>query len=199
MTRESILNRSFSTREKVLLLVLVVLLLVALYYFLVIKGVADTMAANEQKLSDIDIQMSAQTALATARDQMESELEQLGDRKNLPEVAVYDNLRNELDELDTLLGVAQTYDVSFGSPTLEGSLVRRSVSVSFTTSSYEQALDVVRSLENGAYKCIVNDFATTGNMMADGSIESVAATLNVTFFETTNGASTLSGLTEATQ
>ena len=36
MARRSVLNRSFSTSEKVLMLVLAVLLVVACYYFLVV-------------------------------------------------------------------------------------------------------------------------------------------------------------------
>ena len=49
MARRSVLNRSFSTSEKVLMLVLAVLLVVACYYFLVVKNVADTIAANEDR------------------------------------------------------------------------------------------------------------------------------------------------------
>ena len=51
MARRSVLNRSFSTSEKVLMLVLAVLLVVACYYFLVVKNVADTIAANEDRLT----------------------------------------------------------------------------------------------------------------------------------------------------
>lgn len=55
MARRSILNRSFSTREKVLILVLVALLLVACYYFLVVKNVADTKAENDLQLQEIQM------------------------------------------------------------------------------------------------------------------------------------------------
>ena len=58
MARRSVLNRSFSTSEKVLMLVLAVLLVVACYYFLVVKNVADTIAANEDRLADIEISIT---------------------------------------------------------------------------------------------------------------------------------------------
>lgn len=196
MARRSILNRSFSTREKWLILVLVVLLVAACYYFLVVKNVADTMAANEQQLTEIQMQIDQQTALAAARNRMEAELAELGEEGTLPEVAVYDNIRSELDELNALLAHATTYDLKFGQPQLEGELVRRPVSVSFTTPDYQAALEVVRSLENGSYRCVISDFALTGKMLADGSVESVTATLNVTYFETTKGATNLGGLVE---
>lgn len=196
MTRRSILNRSFSTREKALILVLVVLLVAACYYFLVVKNVADTMAANEQQLADIQLEVDQQEALAAVRNRMEAELAELGEQRALPEVAVYDNIRSELDELNGLMAHATTYDLQFGQPQLEGELVRRPVSVSFTTPDYKTALEVVRSLENGSYRCEITDFDLNGKMLADGSVESVSATLNVTYFETTKGATNLGGLVE---
>ena len=119
MARRSVLNRSFSTSEKVLMLVLAVLLVVACYYFLVVKNVADTIAANEDRLADIEISINAQEMLAADRARMKAELEALGEDGTLPVVAVYDNIRNELNELNALMGGATTYNLSFAQPTLE--------------------------------------------------------------------------------
>ncbi|MBC2888027.1 hypothetical protein [Gordonibacter massiliensis (ex Traore et al. 2017)] len=196
MARRSMLNRSFSTREKVLMLVLAVLLVAACYYFLVIKNVADTKLENDLQLQEIQQQIDTQTALAMARTRMEGELEKLGDVNKLPVVATYDNIRNELDELNALLAGVGTYDVKFGQPELEGELVRRPVTITYTVPSYDAALNIVQSLQNGSYRCDITDFTLTGKMLADGSIESVNATLDVTYFETTRGATNLSGLAE---
>ena len=196
MTRRSVLNRSFSTREKVLILILAVLLVGTCYYYLVVKNVQDTLMANQAQLEEGNLQIGQQEALAAARSRMEAELAALGAEETLPEVAVYDNIRNELNELNALMSGAVTYDLKFSQPTLEGSLVRRPVAVSFTVGDYASALDVVRKLENGSYRCEITDFALTGKMLADGSISSVSATLNVTYLETTNGATNLSGLVD---
>ena len=142
MARRSILNRSFSTREKVLILVLVALLLVACYYFLVVKNVADTKAENDLQLQEIQMQIDTQTALAMARTRMENELAELGDVGKLPVVAAYDNIRNELDELNTLLSGVGTYDVKFSQPELDGELVRRPVTITYTVAGYNEALVV---------------------------------------------------------
>ena len=63
---------------------------------------------------------------------MKAELEALGEDGTLPVVAVYDNIRNELNELNALMGGATTYNLSFAQPTVEDKLVRREVTVSFT-------------------------------------------------------------------
>lgn len=196
MARRSILNRSFSTREKGLLLALVVMLLVASYYFLVVRNVADTLAENQSRMEEIQQQIDQQTALATVRQKMQSELDELGEVKDLPEVAVYDNLRNELNELNSLMAQTTVYDVNFKQPERDGDLVRRAVSVSFTVSTYQQAFDIVRSLEDGPYRCEISDFSLVGKMLADGNVESVSATLNVTYLETTRGATNLNGLVD---
>ena len=198
MARRSILNRSFSTRETVLILVLALLLVVACYYFLVVKNVSDTVAANNEQLAGIEMNIGVQESLAADRARMKAELDELGDDETLPEVAVYDNIRNELNELNTLLGSATTYNLSFGQPTVEGQLVRRTVTVSFTTPSYASALEVVRQLETGTYRCQITDFTMTGELLADGSVSSVNAMLSVTYLETTNGATNTSGLVEKT-
>ena len=196
MTRRSVLNRSFSTREKVLLLILAIVLVVGAYYFLVVKNVADTLAANQAELEEVQAQIDAQTALAQARTRMESELSELGDGQSLPEVAVYDNIRNELNELNGLMASATSYDLTFDQPRLDGDLVRRDVKVSFTVPDYRSALDMVSKLENGSYRCLINDVTLTGKLLADGSVDGVAATLDVTYLETTKGSANLSGLAE---
>ena len=193
MARRSVLNRSFSTSEKVLMLVLAVLLVVACYYFLVVKNVADTIAANEDRLADIEISVNAQEMLAADRARMKAELEALGEDGTLPVVAVYANIRNELN---ALMGVATTYNLSFAQPTVEDKLVRREVTVSFTVPDYAAALDVVRKLENGTYRCEITDFSVNGDMLADGTVDGVDAVLTVTYLETTNGAATTAGLVE---
>ncbi len=197
MARRSMLNRSFSTREKVLLLALAIVLVLAAYYFLVVKNVADTIAANQAELEDVQTQIDVQTALAAARGSMERELAELGDGESLPEVAAYDNIRNELNELNALMSSATTYDLTFEQPKLDGELVRRAVTVSFTAPDYRSALNVVNELGNGSYRCLIEDFTMNGKLLADGSVESVAATVKVTYLETANGATTMSGLEDS--
>ena len=134
--------------------------------------------------------------LAADRARMKAELEALGEDGTLPVVAVYDNIRNELNELNALMGGATTYNLSFAQPTVEDKLVRREATVSFTVPDYAAALDVVRKLENGTYRCEITDFSVIGDMLADGTVDSVDAVLTVTYLETTNGAATTAGLVE---
>ncbi|MFR1638104.1 MAG: type II secretion system protein GspM [Eggerthellaceae bacterium] len=94
----------FSTSEKVLMLVLAVLLVVACYYFLVVKNVADTIAANEDRLADYrDQHQRAGDAGGRSRAH-EGRAGGVGRRRHAARAAVYDNIRNELNELNALMG-----------------------------------------------------------------------------------------------
>ncbi|MEG1561361.1 MAG: type II secretion system protein GspM [Raoultibacter sp.] len=191
-----LMTRAFSAREKVLLLVLSVLLIGACYYLLVVKNVADMKDNNAAQLEEVQMQIDAQQSLLLARSQMVKALEELGPTEQLPAVAVYDNVRNEINELNAALAGASTSNLSFGQPELDGTLVRRAVSVSYTVPTTEAAIAVMKELQNGTYACEILDFSLTNSLKTDGGVSSVAATLTLTYFETTTGSTNLSGLVE---
>ncbi|WP_139651325.1 hypothetical protein [Raoultibacter phocaeensis] len=193
---KSILSRSFSTREKALILTLVVVLLVAAYYFLVVRNVAETRAANATAIEDVQTQIEVQKILAQGREKMQHELDELGTLANLPEVAVYDNLRNELDELNGILRFTTSYDLKFSTPELDGTTIRRPVNITFSVPTYAEALGIVDRLQNGAYRCDVTNFSFDATMTADGTVTNVNAVLEVTYFESPTGAESLNGLVE---
>ena len=159
-------------------------------------AVVDPLAASAASSNEVSAAQARLDVLAADRARMKAELEALGEDGTLPVVAVYDNIRNELNELNALMGGATTYNLSFAQPTVEDKLVRREVTVSFTVPDYAAALDVVRKLENGTYRCEITDFSVIGDMLADGTVDSVDAVLTVTYLETTNGAATTAGLVE---
>ncbi len=191
-----LMSRSFTKREKIMILVLAVLLVVASYYFFVVQNVALTKASNTAKLEEVQDQMTVQTTIASMRNKMEQELGSMGDVNSLPVIATYDNLRNELDELNGVLAKASSYDLKLAQPTLEGETVRRVVTLTFTTPNYDTAMAIVEGLQNGKYRCEISDFALTGKMLASGSVESVSGTLSITYYETTAGATNTNGLVE---
>ena len=195
MTKKSILNRSFTTREKGLILALAVLLIIAFYYFMVVQNVVSVQAANEQRISELQLQVDEQMAIATQRTQMESELASLGSGESLPEIVAYDNFDGEWSDLRSILKGATSFQLNFGDPVASGEIVRRPVEVTFTASSYEKALSLVKQIQSGSYRCMVNDFGLSKVSASVSDKEGVSATLSLTYFETTRGATDLTGLT----
>ncbi len=189
-----VITRSFSTREKILLLIMVILAIAALYYFGLVKNVIDAQAENTAKLDEIEIQTQAQTALAARYTSMQQRLDALGPDKNLPVVAVYDNLENELMDLYAILENTTDSALDFKKPTLSDKTVRREIKISFITANYDSAFAVVSALQDGKYRSLVNDITMNGKLYANGEVESVSTSLTVTFFETTSGSINTSGL-----
>lgn len=194
MVNKAILNREFSTREKVLLLILAVLILFLLYYYLVIKGTSDTIAANQEEYDDLQVKIAAQTALLERRSNMDAELKTLGDLDDAPYIASYNNFRAEFDELNDTLSSATSFDINFDSPVKSGNTVRRSVRVTFTASSYSEAYGLVEALRDSSFKCLINDFSLTTRTNSSGSSGGISGAVNMTIYETTVGATDLSGL-----
>lgn len=191
-----IMSRSFTKREKVLILILSIILLAATYYFFVIQNVAATKAANEAQLAEIENEITIQSALVAKRTLMLEEIDKLGQTKDASIVAPYDNLSNELAEFNTILANTSAYDLKWSQPTFQGETVRRAVALTFTTRNYNEALAIVDALQNGKYRCAVTEISLTSKMLADGTVESVSGTLNVTYYETTTGSTNLSGLVQ---
>lgn len=197
MARKHVLNRSFSTREKVLIMVLVLIALVAFYYFAVVQNVADTKAANAELEAKLEQDITIANAQAQQFTTMQKELDAMrAHGGTLPVVAAYDNVGNELDELNTVLASTSAYNVSFSPPTVSGETVRRPVTLTYTAANYDEAINIVSRLLNGTYRCEVTDFSLTAKLQSSGTPESVNATLNLTFYETTKNATTKNGLTE---
>lgn len=192
----NVMSRSFTKREKGLFLILAIALIAVVYYFGVVVNVQNTKAANEEEIASIQNDIAVQEKITELRTKMEYELESLGSLSELPQVAVYDNVSNEISELNGVLSSASDYDISFETPTLEGDTIRRNVKVSYTVPNYTEALSIVDKLQNGKYRCEVTNFDLTAKLLANGSIESVSGSLDITYYETAVGATNLNGLQE---
>lgn len=194
-----LMNRTFSKREKVLLLIVALLAVVALYYFLIVKMLGEAQVAQAEQLENLEIQISVQKTLATNYAKMEHALAERAASGELSIVAIYDNVGNEINELNSVLAQTSAYSISWEQPVLDGQTVRRKVKISFTSPSYDSAISVISALQNGRYRCQVGDISLTGKMKADGSIESVAVSLSTVFYETTKGSTTTNGLTTSSK
>lgn len=178
------MNRTFTTREKILMLVLAVLLLGCCYYLLVLRPSLDAITASETRLSELNSEIMIQQAVAAKKADLElqiSEAEASGaSQKKLP---VYDNTKNEINELNVILSDATSYNINFLDAELGNSLVRRVVDLSFTCDSYDAAHAVLANLVNCRYTCLVTDITIAGGGLGQSSSGKVSASASITFFE----------------
>ena len=83
-------------------------------------------------------------------------------------------------ELHTILADTRDYSLSFGTVDASQSIVRREISVSFTSDSYNAAKAVLRRLHGSLYRCMLNDITISLGQTADGL---AAVNGSVVFFE----------------
>ena len=173
------MKRSLTAREWILLGVLAALALVSAYvtmFYMPMTARRDS-AVSEAELFRTQIE-AAQLRVEEKR-RMERELEEIFARDADPVgLAPYDNLQPVMMELHAILSNAADYSLSFGSVDAEEPIVRRSISLTFTSGSYEGAKDILQQLHDSAYRCMLDSVAVTADQE-----EGVSVNSTIVFFE----------------
>jgi len=186
------LNRAFTKRELILLLIGAALLIALFYWRVVYIPLQDELASYDT--TDVEAQIAQEQAKAEQIKKMQEAVEN-NQAISVGEIASYDNLTNEINELNTIVSGTTSFNFDFKDPYMQGTTVRRDIDLTFTAANLSAAESVISQLYGCKYRLLI------GNMTledADGS-ESlqngpVTADVSVTFFETTVGATDLSGL-----
>ena len=188
------LSRKFTTREKVLLLVMAIMLLGLFYYQVVYKQTEHMIA--EYDTIDLENELTIVQGKAARKKKMEQEMAEGGQKAN-GEVATYNNITNEINELNAILANADTFNLSFGEAKAEGTTVRRDIQVSFQTGSYAKMKEFLQQLHDCRYRCLIRNVSVSADASNEKGINAagdINVSLTVTFYETTFNAKSTEGL-----
>ena len=174
------MNRSFTTREKVLLAVLAFLIIAVGYFKLILTPINDSIARNQAMTASEQDEITVDTVRLARRNAMQKELEEIraaGEEKPLP---AYDNSERLLLSLNAILKDAGEVSLSFSEPRrLDAQyIVCRTVKLSFATDTYAQARSILNDLHD----------SDNINQISDCSISfqkdnTVSVTLTIAYFE----------------
>jgi len=186
------LNRKFSKKETVLILILVFALLGFIYYFFTYNYLESQLAQYDT--TDLDNQISLEQQRAASIKQMQADISN-GTNAYSGEVATYNNLSNEMVELNNIFADSTAYNFAFEEPEATGNTVRRNINITFTASSYANAESIIQALYACKYRCLISDLDISAGG-DNGVLQSgpVSVTMRVTFFETLDGATDTSGV-----
>ncbi|SHK26654.1 type II secretion system protein M [Hespellia stercorisuis] len=190
------INRRFTLREKILLLVCAVILLGIFYYKFVYVDAIE--ASRTYSVEDLDLELQTAQAKVAKMQQMQAEIDS-GESQLNGTVATYNNLENEIAELNRILASADTFNLDFADATLTGDTVRRDISVSFHTGSYASMKNILLSLKNCQYRSLIKDVdVSTTSTQSTGINNSgdLNVSLTVTFYETAVNATSTAGLVQ---
>ena len=195
------LNREFTVREKILRAICFVLAVGVFYYQFVYKGINQSI--ERFATGPLEEQLEEEQAKAAAIRKMEDAIARERGRTR-GELTVYNNLAAEVAFIGGILDSrADSVSLTWKSPTLDGTTVRRLVDVSFRAGSYEEFTEILRAFRECPYRCLIGDINVSavsrdkGRSAANAGLadtDSVSAAFSVTFFETVTGAESTEGL-----
>lgn len=189
------MKHKFTAREMILILICAVLAVGIFYYEAIYKNVQADIASHDTQ--ELSTELTTTETKAAQYQKMKKEI--ANGKQNTSKVAVYNNLAGEVLELGSILNNnAQNISIQWSDPVLDSNsktTVRRQAAVSFDTGSYTTAKNLVQRMINCRYRNVVTDLEVSSQ--TDAALESsddVNVTLTITFFETTEGASSTKGL-----
>ena len=108
--------------------------------------------------------------------------------------------KEELEELNRIHGQAYDFLFTFNEPEVNGTNIRRSVTVNCSAEDYDAAVEMMREILQGPYRSLIYNISMDSVSAVDADFEPnikegrVELTFNMNYFETTEGAESLEGL-----
>lgn len=187
------MSRAFTKREKIFLLVCIAMMLGIFYYQVLWKSTSQIM--EEYNVETLEDQLLLAQTKAIKMVEMEKFIEEYQEQAR-GMVADYNNLQNEITELNEILSEAYTYQLDFEDATTDGSIVRRNVNITFQTGDYDTAKRIIQSLKDSRYKCLLRDINILSKENSLQTTNLVDVRLKVTFYEGVTEAVAIAGLPE---
>lgn len=173
-----------SMREILMIVILSVILLGTVYYLFFYFPHNAEMYNLDNQINEADTQINDAMVKAANKKKMEAELKAIFEKPQdeITEIAPYDNKEAVLTMLYGILSTTKDYSLSFQDPNVEADgTVRRHISMSFSTDTYEDAKEVLQQLSDCPWRCLISNLSITGDedMLKSG----VSVSVNITFFE----------------
>lgn len=177
--------------KKLAIFLFIFLLFGVLYYQFVWKTTRQTLEIySEESLEDEWMLMQAK---AKKIKQMKQSMEKQK-KENQGIIADYNNLQNEMLELNSILNQTTAYQMDFEDPTIDDSIIRRNIHISFQTKTYDTAKEVLQSLQDSTYRCLLKNIMISSDSSDLFQTKEVRVELEITFFEGINDTARAAGL-----
>lgn len=175
------MKRRLTVRECVLLALLGVILAVCGYVTLFYLPQT---AERDRCLTEAEaVREQTETARVRLEEKrrMERELEEWLSAETPPLAAAdYDNLKAVMTELDSILALTKEYKLSFSTSDGSRSIIRRSISMTFTAGSYQDAKTVLQRVHDSGFRCMLENVNLS---LAEGTEGPVTVSGTIVFFE----------------
>jgi hypothetical protein len=187
------LNRRFTLRETILLVICAIVGLGIFYYEVVYKNIENSL--QSYSVENLESEAMIYQAQLARKKSMEDYINSHRG-ENLGEIALYNNLANEISELGRILKDVDGLSISWGQPTLIDTTVRREANISFTTVGYSKIKSLIASLNRNAYRSLISDLSISADRKyLLNEDDEIKVNVRMTFFERVDETTNLEGLT----
>lgn len=179
------MRRKHSIRAAAARVFLAVLVAGVLYYAFVYMPIIASLSASREETARIEHETRIAEQRAAEMERMSAELERLekqADNVNAP-LAAYDSQADILLFLDNVFGEYDDFTISLSPPQFDDALVRRSVNIGFTATSFEDAVLKLGRVCGYEYRCRVASFSMDAQGNKGLSEGSTAVSMSVVFYE----------------
>ena len=198
-TYHEILNELCSDEKKKRQLSLLLLLLILLtgWYVGIYSPIQERIEAADT--TDLEDAIAMEQVKSARIKSMQAEIQENKDA-DAPVVPSYNNFKEELEELNRIHGQAYDFLFTFNEPEVNGTNIRRSVTVNCSAEDYDAAVEMMREILQGPYRSLIYNISMDSVSAVDADFEPnikegrVELTFNMNYFETTEGAESLEGL-----
>lgn len=156
------MRRKLSSREIVLLLILLVLVLASAYYLWFFVPMQERRDSLEGQILSTQDEIELDQLRIARKKEMERELAEIFEKDSDPVgMAPYDNSRNVMFALNSILSDTQDYSLDFASAASaeESGVMRRSISMQFTAPNYAAAKETLQQLHDIPFRCMFDDLS----------------------------------------
>lgn len=175
-----------------LISVIIAFLLIIWYVFLYVP------VCNRMKMadtSDLEMEIVLEQMRAAGIRSMKWEIE-ANKSAGAAVVSSYNNIGNEIDELERIFGTLSDFEFEFSEPEIKKTEVRRNVHIRCTAEDWKQAVAMVEQLSKSRYQGMIREVnffvSESENNILSGPVSLI---LDYTYFETTVDSESLEGLT----
>lgn len=186
------LSRDFTTKEKILILALILVLLALAYYEFVDKPVREAIEKAEAETAALETELNAVQLRLVKLNQMQTELDGLTADGTVMPMPSYNNSKAVNTLLNDVLGDLG-YAITFSNVRRNGNQIRRSISLQFSSPTYETVETVLRQLSASPYRCLLENVSCSARG-GDVTENVINVTATLTFYETMVGGKADAGL-----
>lgn len=183
------MRRQLTAREWMLLALLGVILLVGAYILLFYNPMIEERDRCLSEAENCRMQTEAARVRLEDKRRMEKELDVLFSAETPPlSIPDYDNLQPVMFALNSILANTQNYSLSFSTVDSSQTIIRRSISMTFTTGTYKAAREVLQQLHDSDYRCLLDNVTLNLGRWRGGFFEveydsSISVSGTIIFFE----------------